>query len=380
LFSIPYLVHTFSKFGPDRLQTELGTFTARNFLLATAFTAGGLIVMGRVAARSLSRPTRATVGAIGLGGLYLLAALLFWGGGFLRTETHCFDPHCAGQTFRNVLTWHGNPKVVPVGLILLAFAGLGSFRCRRQARLLAVLVTWFGMSIAAASVKMTGELPFEGLRTQLPASVPFLLVAGIGAHHLFPARSGTGLRVAVLAVLIGCTAVVPFRVLQSFGFDEQDEYRFLEECMAKIPANATLYVPDDTLDALLPGDTEPTQVDLAGLFRSHFVVESLGEKSRGIRTRRISSLLEYGPQGPSYFFRGLNCYRTGSRTMTPACSAALWSLRLDAVCEQTVANRPYTADFYPALKILPDRIPLGIYRIVPPGEESNAEAGDCQSQ
>ena len=269
-----------------------------------------------------------------------------------------------GQTLQTVPFWHFNPKVVPLGAIFLAAAGLCSGTGPRDRLLRALLVLWMGGVVTAASAKATGELPFEGLRTQVPASVPFALLAGAGAIPLLRRTTRFLWRLAVPAI-----ALVPFLPaclvpVAGLDYDQQQEYRFLADCLPRLPDRTSLFMPADVVPVTLAGDSFPIPVDLFTLHRSGYLLDSFGDAARGSRVVPLNSLsASMGHMLDGYFFLGLNCYRTGGSTLAPSCTAVLENARLDPVCETRVGNQPYTSDFISGAAMSTDRPRIGIYRV-----------------
>jgi len=310
----------------------------------------------------------AVIGGAALTVALLAAGLALFGPRFLLPgAVPWFE---GGATLRTVPFWHFNPKLVPLTAIFLAAVGLcaGIDRPHRLGRIF--LVLWLGGVVAAASTKATGELPFEGLRTQLPATVPFALLAGAGADRVLRGLAAFHWRSVVVAV--GLVAFFPLCVppVATLDYDQQQEYRFLARCLPELPERTALHVPADVVPVLLPGDTVPVLVDLFTLHRSGYLLDAFGDPVRGSRAVPLPGNLVEG----SFFFLGLNCYRTGTTALAPSCVRVLEEQRLEPVCETTVANRPYTSDFISGAAIVSPEVRIGIYRVRPSqvGEVSNA--------
>jgi hypothetical protein len=235
-------------------------------------------------------------------------------------------------------------------------------------------VLWVAVVTAAATTKGTGELPLEGARTQLPALVPFCILAALGLARVATFGPGRGLASAAWVGLAVVTLPLPLANLGRLDFDEQQEYRFVSDCMARLPEHAVLFVPDEAVAVRLPGDESATHVDLFTLFRSGYLTESMGEAGRQARVEGLSQEPTGLPagRGARFFLRGLGCYRTGRPGMGAQCQAALAAARRPPVCEVRVENRMYTGDFYEWIRIVGDSVTLGIYPLDGGGEVSHA--------
>ncbi len=286
-----------------------------------------------------------------------------------------------GETFRTVPFWHFNPKLVPLTAIIGASIGLvgGKGREDRLSRIL--LVLWLGGVVTAASAKATGELPFEGLRTQVPATVPFALLAGAGIGPLLRPLSA---RLRPLVCGAGLLPFLPLCLLPvaRLDYDQQQEYRFLAECLERLPERTTLYLPADIVPVLLPGDTVPVPVDLFTLHRSGYLLDSFGDAAQGSRVAPLGpaawaqirksdgaspvpldgSSGTPGEEAPWYVFLGLNCYRVGDPGIAISCETVLRHTRLEPVCEALVDNRPYTSDFISGTGMSMPGLRIGIYK------------------
>jgi len=360
------------------------------------------------------RPTHSSEVAWGLGlfGVLCAVAVGAWGVDWLTWGPVCADDECAGRTFSTIPVWLLNPKLVPLPLMALAFVGLVPAAETRMRCIQLATVVWLGVLLAAASTKATGELPFDGARTQLPASIPLVLLAALGLRRLqeaapLEALAGHVLRSAgsnaapaglrppgaqggtvsmslsgarrgtvsmALAVALAIAFAVPgIAAVRGVDFDEQRELRFVRECLPRLEERSVLYAADDEVDLLLPGDTEPMHVEIFPLFRMGFMLEALGDEARGIRVAEASQLRGGdGPQGrrgssgreaAPYFLRGLACFRTGERAESRSCAEIAERFRLEPVCEAEIPNLPFTSDFRDVIKIVGEKTRVGIYRL-----------------
>ncbi len=373
---LPYLARFAGEFlGADRsLAMELGLHMAWKHALSAAFIAGGILFMTYGVAQ-VGRLHRLLFPAL-LFGTYLAALVLVFGVDVLGPGTHCWgrewETACHAQTWKTVAWWVASPKLVPLGAVFLALAGLFSFRSARDGRVLAWLVLWAGGIVAAASTKMTGELPYEGARTQLPALVPVLLLAGAGVAGLLGTEGRRGRIAALSAGLVtALTLAPPMATVARFGFDEQAEFAFVREVVRELPRGSTVYLPDDILSVRLMGDDHDIRVDLFHLYRSAYLAEALGDAGEGVRMLAVGAADRSAP-GPRYFLRSLNCYRTGVPEMTPSCQRALARPGLVPVREVNVANRPYTSDFFEQTRVLGQNILLGLYALPGAAEDDDA--------
>lgn len=373
LLLLPHLANLIGEFtGGDRsLAAETGFHHAWKTLLVAGFLAVTILLAGHRVVRISATPwwlpsSLFVLLVLGLAALYGWAV---WGPG-----THCWGVACQARTWRTVACWLVSPKLVPAAIMGFALVGLFSFAGRSGARTLAWLVLWAGGITAASSIKMTGELPYEGARTQLPAVVPLLLVAVHGIRCLVQRSSSISWpRVAWVAACFVATLVIPMRTVHLHGFDEQAEFSALRTCMSSLPERSILVAPDDVLEVRMLGDTHVTRVDLYHLYRSAYLTEALGEEGRQAQVAPYSALFEVRDSGqPVYWLRSLNCYRTGDGTLTPSCQRALDMADWTPVCETTIDNLTYTADFFEETRIVGQTVVLGIYAIPGQGEEEHA--------
>ncbi|MBM4352494.1 MAG: hypothetical protein FJ109_01650 [Deltaproteobacteria bacterium] len=353
----PYLASFAARLGEGG-GGDLGFNRVPRMLGGTALLALLLAVPALVTDLGRRFDGTAVVGGLALTTALCAAGLAFFGARFLLPGTVPWFE--GGETLRTVPFWHFNPKVIPLSLIFLAAVGLwgGSGPGERTVRLL--LVLWLGGVVAAASTKATGELPFEGLRTQLPATVPFALLVGAGADRALRGFAGLHWRGIVLGAPVLPFFPLTLPLVTDLDYDQQQEYRFLASCLPEIPERTTLHVPADVVPVLLPGDTDPLPVDLFTLYRSGYLLDAFGDEARGSRIAPVDA--GFGSDPPAWFFLGLSCYRTGTPRVTPSCLRVLEGFRLEPVCEADVANRPYTSDFISGTAIASPEVRIGIYR------------------
>jgi hypothetical protein len=364
--AVPYLALFHDQFiATGRAGEELGFQMVRKVGAVTLFGLAAVLFA------AYGRPASAPAGLKGRGivaSLLLLTfsglTLIFWGPEFYSFDPVCFGPSCQDVTFRTILAWHLNPKLVPVGLGLLFIVGLTASSGRNEARVAAFLLVWLGVVVGIASTKATGELPFEGARTQLPATVPFLLFAGLGARLVASALPPTfWVRGAVFAVLLGPPYPRCLSNATGSDWDQQAEYRFLESCLPRLPERSILYAPDDEVVTRAPEDSQGIAVDLYTLHRTGFLAEALRELSRATRFAPLSTLDEADARGRRFFFLGMSCYRTGGEGIAPSCRRLEGMRGLSPVCEATVRASTHTSDFYTATRIAVDEVKLGVYEL-----------------
>lgn len=373
LLLLPHIANLVGEFtGGDRsLAAETGFHYAWKTLLAAGFLASCLLVAGHGTVRVKSTPGWFSAGLLIL---LVLGLVALHGWTVLGPETHCWGTACAAQTWSTVACWIVSPKLVPLALMGLVLAGLFSFRDQSEARAVAWLVLWAGGILAASSIKMTGELPYEGARTQIPAAAPMVLAAALGVRRLVTLSGGVSVRrAAAVAAAVAATLVVPLNTVRQHGFDEQVEFSMVRSCLDLLPERSVLLAPDDVLEVVMLGDTRATRVDLYHLYRSAYLTEALGRDSKQAQVVPFSALPDViGGERPVYWLRSLNCYRTGDGTVTPSCQRALAMQGWQPVCETTVENHPYTADFFEETRIVGQNVVLGIYAVPGQREERNA--------
>ena len=369
LLLLPHIANLLGEFaGGDRsLAAEVGFHYAWKILLAAGFLATIVLLAGHGAVRTRNTPWWLPIGCLGLLGLGL-AALYGWA--VWGSDTHCWGLACNARTWRTVALWLLSPKLVPFALMGFVLAGLFSFRDGAEARTVALLVLWAGGIVAAASVKMTGELPYEGARTQLPAVAPMVLVAALGVGQLVTRNRVFCIRFAAAAVgALVLTLVVPVQTVARHGFDVQAEFAMVRSCLHSLPERSILLAPDDVLEVVMLGDSHVTRVDLYHLYRSAYLTEALGRAGKQAQVVPFASLSEVANGSrPLYWLRSLNCYRTGDGSLTLSCQRALALEGLQPICETTIENHPYTADFFEETRVLGQNVLLGIYA-VPGGQE-----------
>jgi hypothetical protein len=372
LLLVPHVVNLAAEFaGADRsLAAEIGFHTAWKTLLGTGFLAAGIVLAGSVVR---VRPTPIAL-SLALLALLITGLTALFGVAVYSTETQCWGVACNAQSYRTVALWLVSPKLMSLVVPGLALVGAFAFRSSAESRGVAWLVLWGGGMVAVASVKMTGELPYEGARTQLPALAPLVVLAALGVHRLVMARGHLCVRVAaVLVAGLVVTLYVPFRTLGSHGYDEQVEFQFVRDCLDRLPEHSVIVAPDDALNVMMLGDTESTRVDLYHLYRTAYLAEALGEASKRARVVPFGALASVlSGERPVFWFRSLNCYRTGDGSLTPSCQRALAMPGWQPVCEQSVKNRPYTADFFEETRVVGHTIVLGIYAHPGQGKEAHA--------
>ncbi len=369
LLLLPHIANLLGEFaGGDRsLAAEIGFHYAWKILLVTAFLAAIVLLAGHGVVRVRKSPWWLWTGCLALLALGLVA---LYGWAVWGSDTHCWGLDCHAQTWRTAALWLISPKLVPAALLGFALAGLFAFRDGAGARTVALLVLWAGGVVAAASIKMTGELPYEGARTQLPAVAPMVLIAALGVCQLVTHRQALCKRCMAAAVgALLLTLVVPVQTVAHHDFDEQAEFEMVRACLEKLPERSILLAPDDVLEVVMLGDSHVTRVDLYHLYRSAYLTEALGRDGKLAQVVPFSNLTEVRDGSrPIYWLRSLNCYRTGDVPLTPSCQRALALEGLQPICEVTIENHPYTADFFEETRNLGQNVVLGIYA-VPDGQE-----------
>ncbi len=353
-------------------------------LALTALVVGVQVVLGsfpEVAARL----DRHLLPAAGMTlAAYCGVGLALWGPQFVVPTGVCFGADCAATTFRTVPLWHFNPAMVPLPLMGLFLVGVLAAPLQGDSRLGAFLVLWGGLMLAGASLKNTGELPFEGARTQVAASVPFALLCALGAIRVVRSLPAGICRWGTLVALILPSYPAALLPLAELDYTQQQEFRILNRCAQELPPKATLYAPDDVVEQVSVGSASRSDVDLFALHRTEHMVNAIEPPGADFEVRRASALFEAeadssvrsgtadatgapSQREPEYFLLTLNCYR-GSRAgeLNPSCARTVGRFALEPVCEDSVRYAPYASDFFERTRIRTDVAGVGIYRIVGP--------------
>jgi len=368
LISLPYFSLFYAEFVTgERLGQELGGRLAWRIALVAVYAVVLLSFAGYRRIKNRRNRTRIRFAYAGLLiACYCFFVLAEWGPAFFLPGPACFGLGCSGETFATIFSWHLNPKMTPLPLIFMFAAGFALFRDRRESRMVVFLLLWMAAILIAASTKATGELPFEGARTQLPATIPFVLIAAIGAREVVRSLARGWMKAG--AILVVLLPFYPFCVgnATDLDYNQQREYGFFRSCLANVPRHSTVYAPDDVLSLFMIGDDHATTVKLYPLYRTGYMTEAMGTGGRGIRLRGISLFERQESESDDhkvFFMKNLNCYRTGRTGLNRSCAAAESELDLIPVCEMTIPNRMYTFDFYEPTRIVADEIELGLYEI-----------------
>jgi hypothetical protein len=369
---LPYLSIFYAEFlAAGRMGEELGTRLVYKIPLVGLCVTVAVLVISHVAERQVESRRARLLLALPLFVLYCLLGVAYFSTAFLSPAPLCAGEGCTATTYASFFWWHINPKVVPVGMLLLLALGLLSFRGRREGKSVAFLVLWIAAVLAASSTKATGELPFEGARTQLPATAPFALLVGLGVREVGRWFKSPAARILIVLALALPLYPQCLANIAHLNYDQQAEFAFLRECSGRLEPRALVYAPDDVLEVTMLGDRHITSVDLYPLYRTGYLFEALGGGAPGLRMAGLSTL-EPGesPEDRSrYFFLNLNCHRTGEERMTDSCAGALEGLELVPVCGATIENRPYTSDFYEETRIIGQTVRIAIYRILGSGRK-----------
>ncbi len=342
VFSLPALVWTLRAMATNAGASGLGLRLVPGILVAT------VAVIGFVFVHHLLVRKGSVTWWISVGVFAALVVLMSWSFGFGVWGSGPMVLPFKGEmlrTYRTVGAWVFNHKMVCLTWWLLAVLGLLS---RRSLAEKSGWILWIGLVVAASTLRSSGELPFEGLRTQLPTFVPltFLVVAGVEALSLLPWRMVSRWGVAfVLLVGIWPSTLRPVR---EFNYAAQQEWRFLWDVLPTLPHGATVFVPDAPI--LVPGMPE-LRVNRYGLFRYGRVAASLGLAASGEVRLRPMSRMTTPPRRDSYVFLGLGCYRTGTKKLLPQCRCVLDSVS-SVVARRAIFVGQYTSDFLDELVIV----------------------------
>jgi 4-amino-4-deoxy-L-arabinose transferase-like glycosyltransferase len=369
LAALPYLVTKTAQLGNDPSMGNPPLLTGSvRFLLEAA------LLVGFTGAWSLSAQKRHPAS------LPWLAALLFlfWGLSLLWRFGHTvfywgptllagFDQPT--EVYAPVGLPMLDPKLTPLLFVAGYFASICTLLRRRERRTWLLLNAWCGVLFAASLMKSTGELPFEGVRTALPALPPFLLLAARGVVWLrgslrdarVPAADGVLVAAGVLSL------VIPVMSSLDTDFDQQAEYRFVRSWVEELPDGATLLLPNETREVAMENGGPPVPLAMARLMRTRALFDAtLGSRRDRVAIRLVdgaAAIAEVaGTPGPLYFYEGLDCHRTGSPSVAPLCQA-FHALPLRAVHRAEVPVRLYNSDFVRQLYIASPTVPLTLYRV-----------------
>lgn len=272
----------------------------------------------------------------------------------------------AGESASFLLTgiWLSETRMVSL-LLLFFFLWFFVFRPRIPLSVRAFLILWMGSILVIASSRLTGELPFEGARTQIPALGPFLvgvsLVVPDFAQQRHPLVRSWG--PWVVAGLVALTSLRGYGALAAFPFDQQREASFLEAVLPQLPKDAEVITADDCIERCQEPEHRNT---LYTLFRTRLIPPALlgqvTDVPRFIRSGTTGPL-PLKPTGNKFYYRGLNCWRSGTETMTPSCETAEKLYRMTEVSRQHIGIDRYSSDFMDEIQISNNEIDLIMFRI-----------------
>ena len=269
-----------------------------------------------------------------------------------------------------------NPKLVPLVLILAYLTGFAVVGDSRERRIWLLLNCWLLVAFAAGVTKVGGELPYIGVRLALPAAPAFLLLAARGTTHAAQGVAASMLQSTWKRVLLTALIVLglmdfvsPVHDAMDADFNQQAEFSTTTALMQAVPDNALVLFPAETVAVTDPGSGKMHQIDMATVFRTrHLLAALLADNPRAIELRRVSSTdvpLDLPADQPVFAYLGLDCFRTGTDATLPVCQALRAEYHLEAVEEGHIYNRIYLADFYHDLRIVPDDMLVGLYRVTP---------------
>jgi hypothetical protein len=279
-----------------------------------------------------------------------------------------------GVTFTPILVLFLNPKLIPLPVILFSFLSVSALAERGERKRWLLLVAWFLPLFAISMTKVAGELPYSGVRLALPAVPPFLLLASRGAVALVflflqgvPAGWFRRLLAAGTALLALASFVEPVHDALDADFDQQNEYLFVRSVIDELPAHATVVVPGGLVQ--VPDSTRGgrREIDIGHLFRTKVLFGALlGENRGNIRVveTRPDLALDLPDAGRTFFYQGLDCFRTASKTEElPACRLFRSRHKLERVKDLELPTRIYTVAFASHLRIARGAIPLALFEV-----------------
>ncbi len=366
LLSMPHLAGFYGNLvASGRVGNELGTHWVWKLLAGAVFLAAAACFSEWRRSRGAKEAKWSVPAGVVIFVLITAAAVMTFGIDYLTPSPVCVDETCTQHTFATVLIWFFNPTVSPLGVIMFFIIGLTAHRRETESRPVALLLLWAGVVLAAASTKATGELPFEGARTQLPATVPFVIIAAVGIHALTRLTPKAWVGVLVAAVLVVPSYPLCVKNVTNLDYDAQREFAFLQECLPRLEPRAVLFAPDDDRIIHYSYGDPTADVNVYHLFRLGYLTEAMSGQTARVRVAETSYLLAGTGETPenSYFFRGLACRRTGGTHDSESCNKVMAGFSLEPVCETTIPNRMYTSDFFNDLKIVGDTVTIGVYKI-----------------
>jgi hypothetical protein len=375
LLAIPYLATKITElFQPDLMGNAPVWFMV---LLVLGVGGGWAVAMtgcGMAAQRNqLASWLYSALGLSALGWAIAMALTMDWSLFWQATTSGRIDSR-ASYLALGILPLEPmlTPALVTLAVIVAGLGLLESAERRNWARLCA----WFLPLLAASQFKQTGELPFEGVRTALPAIPPMLLLAARGGamltDHVKTISPGylRGLLFGLLGVGLVVSWIPPWQACQDTQFAPQAEFRFAHRVVETLPDNAILMVPDVEVMVSFERQGEPDRlVDLAGLFRLESLFNSvLGERRSGITlltvSKESSRLIERDSSRPYYFVTGLTCYRRGDRNgVWPVCGDIPQRLEGKLVFSTNVPERIYSGDFVRDIFFGNDQKVLALFKL-----------------
>ena len=278
------------------------------------------------------------------------------------------------ETYARVPLLPANPNLSPLWLALTAIAAAWSLPDSPSLKIWGFLWIWLLVALASSLAKSTGELPFEGVRTALGAAAPFLLLSARGLANLWQAGvdriPGGFIRYSTIAAagaFVILTSVGPLIAAGDQDFNQQKEYRFVHSFSSKLPERSVLLFPDD-LQRFDNTDGSFAYEDHIGqMFRMGYLLLSVqGSNPRRIKPLGIEDASLEGlslEKGPVYYYRSLECFRTGGPELRPVCSDLERRHELEPVAVEVIENRMYTGDSIEQIRITRPRIELGLFRI-----------------
>ncbi len=305
------------------------------------------------------------MGAVVIGG----ASINEMGWNLFSTEgtTMFFSPWTTTYSITTFL--FNNPLLTPMLVLILAIFSSSDLDDPQNRKTWLLVFVWMLTLTGASSMKNTGELPFEGMRTSIAASVPFLLLAGLGGTRLLERLKKTRFFPATgfaFVILVLAFHYHPLRAASDSDFNQQREFAFAADVLSDLPERATVYYADDDMEFARKCDPDETvRINMGVLYRMTKFLDSLqGTNPKHVKSTGIRSIDELTNLDPRpFYFEGLNCYRSGSNDMTETCRDIRNGFVLEPVKTTTFENRMYNSDYFHEMKINRTRVTIGLYRI-----------------
>jgi len=209
---------------------------------------------------------------------------------------------------------------------------------------LLALLPWFGHFLTRHVG--TGIAPFEGLRHHVIFLGPVAASVGLGAWQVARVLEGRS-RLALAAILVAVLAspiATHAGAMWDQDFNPQREFLFAREAVTRLPDRSRVLVVDDVVDFGPEARMPPTSI--MPVFRGNHLwlaLAWLSGRVLDVRGVREDAPGNGEPEGTTWFYQGLDCYRSPvPGRMLPSCEAAAALVAPDPDLVQRIPNHPYT--------------------------------------